>query len=47
MELKGKYFYIEDLSQICRIIKDSNERNKIYQFYKKFMKKNQLIVKNM
>ena len=39
IELKGKYFYIEDLIQICRIIKDSNERNKIYQFYKKFMKK--------
>ena len=39
LELKGKYLYIEDLNQVCRVIKDSNERNKIYQFYKKFMKK--------
>jgi hypothetical protein len=39
VELKGRYLQIEDLIQVCRVIKDTNERNKIYQFYKKFMKK--------
>lgn len=39
VDLKEKYMHIEDLNQVCRVIKDSNERNKIYQFYKKFINK--------
>ena len=39
LDFKDKYLHIEDLSQVCRVIKDPNERAKIYQFHKKFMKK--------
>lgn len=39
VELKGKYFMLDDLNEICKVIKDSNERNKIFGIYKKFQKK--------
>lgn len=44
IELKNKHFYVEDLNEICRVIRDSNERNKIYQIYKKYLRKK--LIKN-
>ena len=38
IRLKNNYLYIKDLYEICKIIKDNNERIKIFQFYNKYKK---------
>ena len=40
--LNNKFFRLEDLLTICKVVKDNEERNKIYSFYKKFIKKSDI-----